>query len=344
MSFGTGRALRAYHVTDTHQVFKVQRAIWFVLTTITALACASALAQSYPAKAIRLLVGFPPGGSTDIVARIVGQKLGETLGTQVLIDNRPGAGGNLALQAAARAAPDGYTLVMGHLGTLAVNPALYTKLPYDPIRDFMPISLVASVPSMLVVHPSVPARSVKELIALAKARPGELNYGSSGAGGTPHLAVEYFKMMAGVDIVQVPYKGAGPMTTDLISGQISMTITGIPALLPNVKAGRLRALAVSTSKRLAVAPDLPTIAEAALPGYEATTWYGLLAPAGTPRELIARLNEAILRSVKQPEVAARLAGEGAEAVFSTPEEFAAHIKSEMARWEKVIRRAGITAG
>jgi tripartite-type tricarboxylate transporter receptor subunit TctC len=322
----------------------VKRAIWLVLSTITALAFASALAQSYPAKPIRILVGFPPGGSTDIVARVVGQKLGETLGTPVVIDNRPGASATLAMQAAARAAPDGYTLVMGHLGTLAVNPALFQKLSYDPIRDFAPISLVANVPAMLVVHPSLPARSVKQLIAIAKARPGELNYGSSGAGGTPHLAVEYFKLLSGVDIVQVPYKGAGPMTTDLIGGQISMTITGIPALLPHVKTGRLRALAVSTSKRLAVLPDLPTIAEAALPGYEATTWYGLLAPAGTPKELIARLNDAIVRSIKQPEVAERLAGEGADVVFNSPEEFAAYIRSEIARWEKVIRRAGITLG
>jgi tripartite-type tricarboxylate transporter receptor subunit TctC len=329
---------------DPRIMARMKFVFWILLAaSVATLTVERALAQSYPTKPIRLLVGFPPGGSTDIVARVVGQKLGETLGTQIIIDNRPGASATIAMQACARAAPDGYTLVVGHLGTLAVNPAIFPKLSYDPIRDFAPVSLIAVVPAMLAVHPSLPAKSVKELIALAKARPGQLNYGSSGAGGTPHLAVEYFKLMAGVDIVHVPYKGAGPMTADLVGGQISLTITGIPALMPHVKSARLRALAVSTSKRLPIFPELPTIAET-LPGYEATTWYGVLAPAGTPKDLIARLHDAIARSVKQPDVADRLAGEGAEPVSNTPEAFAAYIKSELARWEKIVKRAGITAG
>ena len=312
----------------------------FILFAL-ALGTGSACAQSYPAKPIRMLIGFAPGGSTDIVGRVVGQKLGEILGTPIVIENRPGAGGTIAMQVGAKAAPDGYTLILGHLGTLAVNPAMTRKLPYDPVRDFAALSLIANVPAMMAVHPALPAKSVKELIALAKARPGQLNYGSSGPGGTPHLAVEYFKMAAGVDIVQVPYKGAGPMTIDLVGGQISMTITGLPPLLPHVKSGRLRALAVTTAKRLPSMPDVPTIAEAAVPGYEMTTWYGLLVPAATPKDIISKLHGAIVQTVKQPEVAERLSGEGADPAFNTPEQFAAYIKSEIVRWGDVIKRAGI---
>jgi tripartite-type tricarboxylate transporter receptor subunit TctC len=300
-------------------------------------------AQTYPSKPIRMIVPYTPGGSTDIVARVVGQKLGEALRAQVVIDNRPGAGGNIGVEAAAKSAPDGYTLVMGHIGTFAVNPALYAKLPYDPVRDFAPISLAAIVPNLLVVHPSLPVKSVKDLIALSRSRPGQLNYGSSGPGGTPYLAVEYFKLMAKLDIVQIPYKGAAPMIVDLIGGQLALTITGIPPLLPHVKAGRLRPLAVATSKRLPLLPDLPTIAEAALPGYEATSWYGVLAPAATPKEIIARLNAEIVKSIANPDTAERLSGEGAQPTASTPEQFGAFIKSEIARWGKVIKGAGVTA-
>ncbi len=300
-----------------------------------------AAAQQYPSKPIRFIIGFTPGGTTDILARVVGQKMTEALGVQVIIDNRPGAAGNIGAELAARSVPDGYTVFMGHIGTLAVNPWLYAKLPYDPIRDFAPITLVAMVPSMLVVNPKVPANSVKELIALAKSRPGFLKYGSTGSGGTPYLAVEYFKLMAGLNIVEIPYKGAAPLTTDLIGGDIALTITGIPALLPHVKSGRLRALAVSSAKRSPAVPDLPTIAEAGLPGYEATAWYGVLAPAGTPREILAKLNAAIVAGIKQPDVAERLAGEGAEFVGNMPEEFAAFIKTELARWGEVIKATGV---
>jgi tripartite-type tricarboxylate transporter receptor subunit TctC len=314
-----------------------------IILIAAALTAGGALAQQYPSKPIRLIVPFTPGGSTDIVARIAGQKLGEALGAQVLIDNRPGAGGNIGVELAAKSAPDGYTLVMGHIGTFAVNPALYARLPYDPIRDFAPISLVAMVPNMLVVHPSLPVKSVKELIALSRSRPGQLNYGSSGAGGTPYLAVEYFKLMAKVDIVHIPYKGAAPMIIDLIGGQLSLTITGIPPLLPHVKAGKLKALAVATSKRLPLLPELPTIAEAALPGYEATSWYGVLAPAATPKEIITRLNTEIVKAIARPDAAERLSGEGAEPATSTPEQFGAFIKSEIVRWGRVIKAAGVTA-
>lgn len=314
-----------------------------IILIAAALTAGGALAQQYPSKPIRLIVPFTPGGSTDIVARIVGQKLGDALGAQVLIDNRPGAGGNIGVELAAKSAPDGYTLVMGHIGTFAVNPALYARLPYDPIRDFAPISLVAMVPNMLVVHPSLPVKSVRELIALSRSRPGQLNYGSSGAGGTPYLAVEYFKLLAKVDIVHIPYKGAAPMIIDLIGGHLSLTITGIPPLLPHVKAGKLRALAVATSKRLPLLPELPTIAEAALPGYEATSWYGVLAPAATPKEIITRINAEIVKGIARPDAAQRLAGEGAEPATSTPDQFSAFIKSEIARWGKVIKAAGVTA-
>lgn len=307
------------------------------------LAVSNAAAQQYPSKPIRLIVPFTPGGTTDILARMVGQKLTEAVGVQVVIDNRPGAAGNIGAAIAAKSEPDGHTLLMGHIGTLAVNPWLYDKLPYDPIRDFAPITLVAMVPSMLVVHPSLPAKSVKELIAYAKARPGQLNYGSTGAGGTPYLAVEYLKLMAGVNIVEIRYKGAAPLTTDLMTGQISLTITGIPALLPHVKSGKLRALAVSSAKRSAAVPELPTIGEAGLPGYEATAWYGILAPAGTPAEIIAKLNAGINKGIRQPDVADRLAAEGAETAGGTPEEFAAFIKAETSRWGKVLKAAGVKA-
>ena len=306
-----------------------------------ALAVSDAAAQQYPSRPIRLIVPFTPGGTTDIVARVVGNRLAESLGVQVVIENRPGAAGSIGAEVAARSKPDGYTLFMGHIGTLAVNPALYAKLPYDPLRDFAPISMVTMVPSMLVVHPSLPVKSMKELMAFAKSHPGALTYGSTGAGGTPYLAVEYFKVMAKLDIVEVPYKGAAPMTTELISGEISLTITGIPALLPHVKSGRLRALAVSSAKRSAAVPELPTMGEAGLRGYEATAWYGIVAPAGTAREILVKLNAEVISSLKHPDVGNRLKSEGAEPGGSTPNEFAAFIKTETARWAEVIKTTGV---
>jgi len=301
----------------------------------------SVAAQSYPSRPIRLVVPFTPGGTTDIIARVVGNRLGESMGVQVVIDNRAGAAGNIGAELAARAKPDGYTLFMGHIGTLAVNPALYAKLPYDPVKDFAPISMVTLVPNLLVVHPALPVKSVKELISLARARPGKLLYGSTGAGGTPYLAVEYFKLLAKVDLVEIPYKGAAPLTTDLIAGEIALTITGIPAVLPHVKSGRLKALAVSSAKRSPAVPDLPTLSEAGLPDYEATAWYGILAPAGTPREIVAKLNAEISGGLRHPEVADRLLAEGAEPGGSTPEQFAAFIRAETTRWAAVIKATGV---
>jgi tripartite-type tricarboxylate transporter receptor subunit TctC len=297
-------------------------------------------AQEYPVKPIRLVVPFTPGGSTDILARLVAQKLTEAFGKQVIVDNRPGAGGVIGVELVAKAAPDGYTLVMGHIGTFAVNPTLYPKLPYDAVRDFQPITLVAMVPNLLSVHPGLPAKSVQELIALARAKPGSLHFGSGGNGSAAHLAGEYFKLLTKTDLVHVPYKGTAPAVTDLIAGNIAMMITGVPPQLAHVKAGRLRPLAVASAKRLPLFPELPTIAEAGVPGYEATQWYGVLAPAQTPRPIVARLNAEIVKAVRSAEVRERLATEAAEPVGDRPEEFHAFIKKEIARWAPVIRASG----
>ncbi len=302
---------------------------------------ALSLAQSWPSRPIRLVVPFTPGGTTDILARVVGQKTTEALAVQVLIDNRPGAAGIIGAEAVARAKPDGYTILLATNGILAVNASLYTKLPYDPVKDFAPITLVATVPSLLVVNPGQPIRSVKELIAVARAKPGDLRYGSSGTGGAPWMAVETLKLMAGVDIQEVPYKGAAPLTTDLIAGEIALTITGIPALISHVRSGKLRGLAVSSAKRSAAVPDLPTIAEAGLPGYEVSTIYGLFAPAGTPGEFIAKLHAAVSNGVRQPDVMERLSAEGAEPDGGPPEELARLIRAEIPRWAKVVKASGV---
>jgi tripartite-type tricarboxylate transporter receptor subunit TctC len=317
------------------------------LRLFTALgACASLLtpdsiAQTYPVKPIRLVVPFTPGGSTDLVARIAGQKLEEAWNQQVIIDNRPGAGGNVGLDYVAKSAPDGYTLVIGHIGTFGFGPSLYSRLPYDPVRDFAPIAMFATVPNMLVVNASLPVKSVKGLLALAKARPGQLNYGSAGNGSASHLAVEYFKLLSKTDIMHIPYKGTGPLVTDLIAGQTSLTITGVPPLYPQVRSGRLRALGVASAQRLPLLPEVPTIAEAGVPGYESTTWFGLLAPAKTPKEIILKLNAELLKILQRPDVKERLLADGADPAGSTPEQFGAYIKSEIERWAKVIQQAGV---
>ncbi len=316
-------------------------------TTIACLLAAMALpalaaenAQNYPSKPIRLVVPFTPGGSTDILARVIGQKLTEAWGKQVVIDNRPGAGGNIGVDLVAKSPADGYTLVMGHIGTFGVNPTLYPKLPYDPIKDFQPITLVALVPNMLSVNPALPAKSVKELVALAKAKPGTINFGSGGNGSAAHLAGEYFKLMTKTEITHIPYRGTSPAVTDLIAGQIQMIITGVPPTLAFAKAGKLRALAVATSKRLPLLPELPTIAEAGVPGYEATQWYGVLAPAGTPKPIVAKLNAEMAKAIKGPDVREKLAADAAEPVGNAPEEFGAFIKKEIARWAPVVKASG----
>jgi tripartite-type tricarboxylate transporter receptor subunit TctC len=298
-------------------------------------------ARGYPSRPIRLIVPFPPGGSTDILARALGEKLSQGLAQPVVIDNRPGAGGSIGAEAVARAAPDGYTLMMGHLGTLAVNPAIYKNLPYDPVKSFAPVSLMAIVPSVLVVNPALPVASAAELVAYAKAHPGKLAYGSAGNGSTSHLTTEYFKLITGTDILHVPYKGVGPMLTDLVSGQLSMGLNGAPAVMAHVNAGRLRALAVTSLTRLEALPQVPTLDEAGVRGFDASGWYGVVAPAGTPQAIVARLNAEVGRAMQTPELRARLDSEGALPAPGTPEEFAAFIRAEIARWDAVLKRAGI---
>jgi len=304
---------------------------------------ASAAADAYPAKPIRFVVAFPPGGGTDIIARSIAQKLAERLAQQVVVDNRPGAGGNIGTDIVAKSAPDGYTMLMGSAGPLAINASLFASMPFDPVRDLAPVTLAASTPNVLVVHPSLRAATVNELIALAKARPGEINFASSGHGTPAHLAGELFNSMAGVKMVHVPYKGAAPALADLLGGQVQLMFSTMPPALPHVKDGKLRALAVTSSKRSRAMPELPTVDEVALPGFEANTWHGVVVPAGTPAAVVVRLNREIVAILHMPEVVARLSGQGAEALGSTPEEFAAYIKSETLKWAKVVRDSGAKA-
>ena len=297
-------------------------------------------AQNYPARAIKLVVPSSPGGGTDIVGRLLAQKLSEQLGQQVVVDNRAGAGSIIGNDAVAKSAPDGYTLLMG-LSSLAINPSMYAKLPYDALRDFAPISQAVSSPNILTLHPSVPATTVKALIALAKARPGSLAFGSAGMGSSPHLSGELFKTLARIDMVHVPFKGSGQSVISQLAGEIAANFPSVPTAMPYVKAGRLRGLGVTTVKRAQALPDVPSIAEAGLPGYEATQWFGLLAPAGTPRPIIDRLYQEAARALRAADLKERMTAEGLEVVGGTPEEFADYIKSETEKWTKVIKAAGI---
>ena len=299
-------------------------------------------AGGYPTKPVRLIVPLTAGGPTDILARIVAVPLGDALGQQVIVDNRPGAGGNIGAEIAAKSPADGYTLFMGTSGPLAINSSLYPKLPFDPIRDFSPVILAASAPFVVIVHPSVAANNIKELIALAKAKPGQLNYGSV-PGSASHLSTELFKLMSGVNIVHIPYKGAAPATTDVIAGQIQVSFASTPGAMPVVKANKVKALAVTSAKRIAKLPDVPTIAEAALAGYEGSVWYGVVAPAKTPRDVIQRLNTEIARIVAQPANRERMLAGDFEPTTSTPEQFGAFIRSETAKWAKVVKASGAKA-
>ncbi|HZO03868.1 MAG TPA: tripartite tricarboxylate transporter substrate binding protein [Burkholderiales bacterium] len=299
--------------------------------------------HAFPDKPVRFVIGFTPGGPSDILARAVGQKLAERWGQQVVIENRPGAGGNLAAEVVAKSAPDGHTWLLGNNSILATNQSLYRKLPYDPVRDFAPVALVAVQPNILVVHPDVKANSVMELVALAKQNPGRLNYASSGAGAAAHLAGELFKTMAGVDIVHVPYKGAQPALTDLIAGHAQLMFATSASVIPYVKAGRLRALAVTTAQRSPSVPELPTVSEAGLAGFEATTWHGVVVPSATPGPLVQRLNEELNLVLNNKELRERLAGLGAEVVTGTPREFADYIAREIPKWSKVVRDSGARA-
>jgi tripartite-type tricarboxylate transporter receptor subunit TctC len=299
-----------------------------------------ALAQQYPTKPIRLLVGFAAGGPSDVAARTIAQKLTEKWGQQVIVDIRPGAGGNIATEIAAKAPADGYTLIEPAFAH-AVNPILYPKLPFDAVKDFAPILLFASIANLLVVHPSIPVHSVQELIAFAKARSNQLVYGSAGSGTASHFAGELLNVMGGIKVTHIPYKGLAPAHTETVGGQLSMMFDGIVTGLPAVKAGRLRALGVTTLKRWQGAPDIPTMSEAGLAGFEVNSWYGLLAPAGTPREIVLRLNSEVARALREPDARERLYSIGAEPMSNTPEEFAAYINAEMVKWSKVIKAAGI---
>jgi tripartite-type tricarboxylate transporter receptor subunit TctC len=310
---------------------------------ITVLFLVAGLAHAFPDKPVRFVVGFTPGGPSDILARAVGQKLGERWGQQVVVENRPGAGGNLAAEVVAKSAPDGYTWLLGNNSILATNHALYKKLSYDPLKDFAPVALVAVQPNILVVHPDVKASSLGELIALAKQSPGKLNYASSGAGAAAHLAGELFKSMAGVDIVHVPYKGAQPALTDLIAGHAQLMFATSASVIPYMKAGRLRALAVTTAQRSPSVPELPTVAEAGLPGFEATTWHGVVVPAATPAAVVQQLNRDINAALKEKDLSERLAGLGAEVLTGTPQDFADYIAREIPKWTKVVKDSGAKA-
>jgi tripartite-type tricarboxylate transporter receptor subunit TctC len=321
----------------------VRGALVLLTAVITAIAAPFTFAQgaaNYPTKPVRLVVPFPAGGTTDILARAVAQKLSEAWGRQMIVDNRPGAGGNIGSDLVAKSAPDGYTLLMGTVGTHAINPSLYKNMPYDHVKDFAPVILVAGVPNVLVVNPSLPVHSVPELIAYAKANPGKLNFASSGNGTSIHLSGELFKAMTGVEMTHVPYKGSAPALTDLIGGQVQLMFDNLPSSLPFIKAGKLRALAVTSGARAAALPDLPTLAESGLPGFEASSWFGVLAPAGTPRDIVAKLNGAIAGWLASPEAKEKLLAQGAIAAGGAPDDFARHIGAETSKWAKVVKASG----
>ncbi len=309
-------------------------------TAAIALAAPAGAQTTYPTRPISLVVPFPAGGSTDLVARVVAEKMTQELGQQIVVENRGGAGGNVGSAAAAKADPDGYTMLMGTVATHALNPALYKKMPFDPVADFSPVSLLVVVPNVLVVNPDFPAKDVAELIALLKAEPGKYSYASSGNGTPLHLSGELFKSMAGVDMVHVPYKGAGPALVDVMGGHVPIMFDNLPSSTEHIKAGKLRGLAVTTAERAASMPDLPTVSESGLPGYETYTWNALFVPAGTPPEVIAKLNEAAVKAVADPEVQATLQSFGAAVVGSTPDELAAHVQAELAKWAPVVAASG----
>ena len=297
--------------------------------------------QTYPARPIRMLVPFAPGGGTDISARVIGQKMTEQLHQTIIVDNRTGASGHIAMEITARAAPDGYTLIMSTVAPMAFSPALFTNLTFDPLKDYAPVALASSTVFAIVVPPSLPAKSVKELIALAKSQPGKLSYASGGTGGASHIATELFQLMAGTSMVHVPYKGGGAAMPEVMSGQVSLLFADVIGARGFVAAGKLRALGVTSKVRSKIMPEVPTISEAGLPGYEMTSWNGVLAPAGTPRPIIDRLNSVIVRVLPMPDVAEKLAGDGSEFGKNTPEQFGAFVKAEYQKWGKIIRQAKI---
>ena len=322
------------------------RATWPALVAaamalFAGVAAPDASAQAaWPSKPIRIVVPFPPGGTTDILARAAAQKMAEAWKEQAVIDNRPGAGGNIGAELVAKAPADGYTMLMGTVGTHAINASLYAKMPYDHVKDFAPVILVAAVPNVMVVHPSVPAATVAEFIAWAKANPGKVNFASSGSGTSIHLAGELFKTQTGLAMTHVPYKGSAPAIADLIGGQVQVMFDNLPSALPQIRGGKLRALAVTSRERANALPDVPTVAESGLPGFEASSWFGLLAPTGTPREVVVRVNAEIARWLASSDAKDKLASQGAIAAGGSPEDFASHITAETAKWQKVVRESG----
>lgn len=300
-----------------------------------------ASAQNYPVKPVRIVAPFPPGGGLDLVSRALSQRLSAVLGQTVIVDNRSGADGMIGTEQVAKAAPDGYTLLISSTGPMVINPALSLKMPYDTVKDFSPITLVVVQPLCLVVHPSLPVKSVKELVALAKAKPGQLNYGSGGIGNGAHLAGELFKLATATDIVHVPYKGAAPAVVDLLAGQVHMMLNSIPVMLPQIRAGKLRALAVGADHRMAILPAIPTMQEAGVASFDANSWYGFFAPAGTPRDIVGKLNSEAAKILRGAEMRDFMAQQGADAIGNTPEEFSAHIKAELAKWSLAVRTARV---
>jgi tripartite-type tricarboxylate transporter receptor subunit TctC len=306
-----------------------------------ALACMAASAADYPSKPIRWISPWPPGGANDVFSRDIGRKLSDAFGQPVIVDNRPGAAGTIGSDVAAKAPADGYTVVMGSSPTHAIAPSLYPQLPYDPVRDFTAVTLVGTVPNVLVVHPSLAAKNVKELIALAKASPGRLNFASAGNGTSQHLSGELFKTLAGVDMVHVPYKGTAPAMVDLIAGQVQLAFDNVTTIVPYIQAGKLRALAVTPAKRSAILPDVPTVAEAGVPGYEASVWFGVFAPAGTPQPVIARLHAEILKALNTADLRARMVAMGTDISGMGPAEFQAFVRKEVPKWAEVVRKANV---
>ena len=315
----------------------------FLLITVAAFVISPAIAETWPTRPIRFIVPFAPGGGGDVVGRIIGQRMSEQLGKPLIIDNRAGGGGTLGCELAAKAAPDGYTLLLGNVGPIAVGPALYPKLAYDPVRDFAPVTMIASFPNLLVANPGLPFKTVPELVAYAKSRPGTLNFASAGAGTSTHLAGELFKSVAGIDVVHVPYKGGAAAMTDIIAGQVAYYFGTMPSSMPLAKAGKLRALAVTSLTRSPAAPEVPTIAESGYPKFETAAWYGLMFPTGTPREIVARTNAATMVVLALPDIRERLVHEGSEPLGSTPAQFGAYIKAEIAKWSGVVKAAHLKA-
>jgi tripartite-type tricarboxylate transporter receptor subunit TctC len=319
----------------------VRAALTALLAAALCCAAPAAHAQAYPSKPIRLVVPFPPGGSADILGRALGQKLSEGLGQPVLVENRPGAGTAIAAEAVAKSAGDGYTLMLGTVSSHAINPALNPKLPFDPVRDFVPVSLVASIPFALLVHPSVPVKDVRELVDYARRQPGKLDYSSAGNGTSNHLAAELFEAMTRTHMVHIPYRGSAPALQDLIAGRVALMFDLVLTAAPHVKSGAVRGLAVTGDKRSGVLPELPTVAESGVPGYEVSAWFGVFAPAGTPRAVVDRLNAEIGRALAAPDLRQRLVSQGADPVTSSPDQFAAYLKTEIAKWAKVVKDAGV---